>query len=354
MYRKLTILLCFGLIVLSISACNIKLNDENGSAIQATFVSEQTPNDTDDPAIWINHKEPGKSIILGTDKGDSTGGIFVFDLQGKLIPEKSIKNLRRPNNIDIEYGFAFKPDSLIDIAVFTERGRNMIRVLRLPDMKFIDNGGIPVFEDQQDKAPMGVGLFKDITTGKVFAFVSRKSGPKQGYLAQYELHNDSTGHVGGLFKRYLGSFDGGKEIESIAVDDSLGFVYYSDEGYGVKKYYAHPDSSTEELALLAVSGFKEDHEGISIFSKGHLDGYILVSDQQANTFHVFARKSPHNRIAIVPLSTQSSDGSEAVSFTLNEEFPKGIFVAMSEGKTFHLFDWRKIEAAIQEQIEKKR
>ena len=53
--------------------------------------------------------------------------------------------------------------------------------------------------------------------------------------------------------------------EAIAVDDQLGYVYYSDEGKGVRKYYADPEKGNDELALFATTGFTEDHEGISIY-----------------------------------------------------------------------------------------
>jgi 3-phytase len=57
--------------------------------VQPAVITEKTPNDTDDPAIWINPTEPSKSLVLGTDKGDTTGGIYVFDLAGKIDHKKS-------------------------------------------------------------------------------------------------------------------------------------------------------------------------------------------------------------------------------------------------------------------------
>lgn len=226
------------------------------------MVTEKTPNDTDDPAIWYNSVNPEKSLILGTDKGDSTGGIFVFNLEGKLDTALSITNLERPNNIDIEYGFQFQ-DKPIDIAVFTERGKDMIRVISLPDCKFIDNGGIPVFEDDSLRSPMGIALYKD-KNNQVFAFVGRKDGPPDGYIYQYQLKaNDSM--VSGEKVRALGKFSKKKEIEAIVVDDELGYVYYSDENMGVRKYYADAEKGNEELALFAQSGITDDHEGLSIY-----------------------------------------------------------------------------------------
>ncbi len=132
------------------------------------------------------------------------------------------------------------------------------------------------------------------------------------------------------------------------MDDELGYVYYSDEQTGVRKYYADPEKGNAELALFAKDGFMRDHEGISIFELEDGTGYILVSDQEANKFHIFTREgtaeNPHDHqlVKIIDISTISSDGSEVTSVYLNETFPNGLFVAMSEGKIFQLYDWRDI------------
>ncbi|HMN90305.1 MAG TPA: phytase, partial [Saprospiraceae bacterium] len=172
-------------------------------ALQPDFVTDATFVDTDDPAIWINPADPMQSLILGTDKGDNNGGIYVFDLQGKMIKEKCIIGLPRPNNIDVAYGFVLNGDT-VDIAVFTQRNGDNIRVLRLPDMMFIDNGGIDVFVGDDVQAPMGIGLYKKPTTSEIFAIVSRKSGPNGSYLWQYLLSADSTGAVTGKVVREFG------------------------------------------------------------------------------------------------------------------------------------------------------
>lgn len=309
------------------------------------FVSDKVRYDTDDPAIYYNRKNPAKSLIIGTDKGGKTGqgGIFVFDIFGKNIEGKNLLGINRPNNIDVAYGLLGKGKSKIDIAVCTERNTNKIRVIKLPEMQLIDGGGIEVFQGEIQRSPMGVALFTDAKTNKIYAIVSRKDGPMQGYLFQYLLLVSDTGIVTGKLVRKFGQYSGLKEIESIAVDNELGFVYYSDETVGVRKYYAHPDSSGRELALFAKTGFKEDHEGISIYKTSANKGYILVSDQQANQFHVFRRegepadKHKHELIKIIKTQTRESDGSEIISFKLNRRFRYGLFVAMSNNKTFHFY-----------------
>jgi myo-inositol-hexaphosphate 3-phosphohydrolase len=331
-------ILTFFTILLAFAACNSgKVSEEK---VTPVIVTDKTPNDTDDPAIWYNSINPEKSLILGTDKGDSTGGIFVFNLEGKLDTALSITNLERPNNIDIEYGFQFQGNS-VDIAVFTERGKDMIRVISLPDCRFIDNGGIPVFEDDSLRSPMGIALYKD-KSNQVFAFVGRKDGPAEGYIYQYQLTaNDSA--VSGVEVRALGKFSGKKEIEAIVVDDELGYVYYSDENVGVRKYYADADKGNEELALFATSGITDDHEGLSIYQEKGGKGYIILSDQQANKFHLFTREgsknNPHDHrlVRILTAKTDESDGSEILNMPLNSTFPKGIFVAMSTDQTFQFY-----------------
>lgn len=323
---------------------------KSADALQPDFVTEPTAVDTDDPAIWINYADPAQSLIMGTDKGDDNGGIYVFDLQGKMIHDKCITGLPRPNNIDVEYGFVLAGDT-IDIAVFTQRNGDNIRILRVPEMTFIDNGGIPVFAGQEVRAPMGVALYKNPISGEMHAIVSRKSGPDGSYLWQYVLQ-DSVGIVVAKPLRQFGAFKGGKEIEAIAVDDALGYVYYSDEGAGVRKYYADPARGNEELALFARDGFKEDHEGISIYAHADGTGYILVSDQQAGRFHVFPREGSagnahaHPLLAVIPVSTDESDGSELSSFAFGDLYPKGFFVAMSADRTFQIYRWEKMEARI--------
>lgn len=316
-------------------------------SIRPRYVTDTVLYDSDDPAIWVNRKAPAKSLILGTDKGDDDklGGIFVFDLHGKKIVEKCLLNLDRPNNIDIVYNFLLGEDT-VDIAVFTERNADAIRVVRLPDMQFIDGGGISVFENDSMKSPMGVALYKRQKDYETFAIVGRKNGPKDGsYLWQYQLYTEG-GLVKGKVVRKFGHWSGKKEIESIAVDAKLGYVYYSDERFAVRKYYADADQGNDEISQFATEGFLEDNEGISIYQSTDSTGYVLVSDQSDNSFQIFKREGDNSFIAELPFSTTNSDGSEVSNFNFGDEFPEGIFVAMADDKTFQIYDWRDIQKRI--------
>ena len=319
--------------------------------LSPALITETLPGDSDDPAIWIDPVDSGRSVVLGTDKGDTTGGVFSFDLAGRIDRARSVTPLQRMNNVDVEYGLP-NGDGTVDIAVATERRRMMLRVFSLPDMRPIDGGGIPVFDGDTSRAPMGVALYRRPRDGEIFAIVSGKGGPTDGsYLAQYALRAEG-GRVTGTLVREFGAYSGRKEIEAIAVDDTFGFVYYSDEGVGVRKYHADPDSGATELALFATEGVMSDHEGLAIYSRDSTTGYLLLSDQQGQRVQIFSREGtvglPHDHpvIAVIPVRARETDGIEVTSRPLGAAFPRGLLVMMSDGGAFHYYRWEDVQGAI--------
>ncbi|AMP98291.1 3-phytase [Pedobacter cryoconitis] len=336
------------------AGCNHKITNTGAVAmdsaiVQPIIVSEKVQFDSDDPAIWVNPQDASKSLVIGTDKA-TEGGLYVFDLQGKIQHNLVVKGLKRPNNVDVAYGLMLNGKAT-DIAITTERFTHKLRIFSLPDLKPVDNGGLAMFEGEtapEFRDLMGISIYTS-KAGKMYAIVGRKTGPKDGtYLWQYLLTDDGTGHVKAKLVRKFGQYSGKKEIEAIAVDNELGYIYYSDEQFGVRQYYADPEKGNEELALFATTGFKEDHEGISIYKTSATEGYILVSDQGANQFHIFNRagttKNPyaHELLKVVKVSANHSDGSDVVNVPLNDTFKHGLFVVMSDDRTFHYYRWEDI------------
>lgn len=316
--------------------------------VKPVVITEPVKYDTDDPAIWVNPADPAKSLVIGTDK-DADGALYVFDLNGKIVQDKVVHGLKRPNNVDLAYGLMLngKPT---DIAITTERLTHKLRIFSLPDMKPVDKGGIQVFEGEtgtEYRDLMGISIYtaKD---GKMYAIAGRKTGPADGYLWQYLLGDDGTGNVRATLVRKFGQYSGKKEIESIAVDNELKHIYYSDEQVGVREYDADPTSDNKQLAVFGTTGFKEDHEGISIYKLTDSTGYILVSDQGANRFQIFSREgtqqnpNEHKLLKVVNVAARVSDGSDVVNVPLNDTFKHGLFVVMSTDKTFHYYRWEDI------------
>lgn len=332
--RKLPIFL-FSIVILSCD--NNKL-----PAIKPDVITETTLHDTDDPAIWIDYNNPEESIVFGTDK-DTDGAIYAFNLKGEIIESKTIRGLKRPNNVDIRQGFKINDSTSIDVMAFTEREREQIRLFSVPDMRPLDNGGFPVFQDETDvdyKSPMGISLYKSPKDGSLYAIVGRKNGPKEGYLHQYKV-NYSNDQVSLTLVRKFGNYSGKKEIEAIAIDDALGFIYYSDEIFGIRKYHAEPDMGDMEIGLFGGKTFKRDNEGIAIVALEGTNGYIIVSNQQAETFNVFTRDT-NSFVKEINLTTKQTDGCDVVAMPLNDTFKNGLFVAMNDERNFYFYDLGKL------------
>ena len=323
------------------------------SLVKPIYVTDSVIHDTDDPAFWVNPNDSSKSLIIGTDK-DEEGALYVFNLKGNAVDSLIVRGIKRPNNVDVGYGLDLG-DRKVDFAVTGERMTSKLRFFSLPDMKEINVGGIEVYEGESGtdfRDLMGVALYQDNISGKNYVIAGRKNGPTDGtYLWQYEILG-SNGKIDLKLVRKFGAYSGKKEIEAIAVDAELGYIYYSDEGVGVKKYYADPEKGNEELAFFAQEGFSDDHEGISIYKLDDTTGYILVSDQGSNLFHVFPREGAvsnpheHSLITKIATSTISSDGSESISLALGPDFPHGLFVAMSDDKTFQIYRWEDLAGDI--------
>ncbi len=307
------------------------------------IITEKTLHDTDDPAIWVHPENTTKSIIFGTDK-DTNGAVYAFDINGKVIEDKTIRNLKRPNNVDVEYGFAINDSLTTDIIAFTERERNQIRIFSVPDMKPLDNGGVSVFADEKNpeyRLPMGISLYKSPIDQAVYALVGRKSGPATGYIYQYKLESDGTGSLTANLVRKLGKFSGKKEIEAIAVDDINGFIYYADEGVCIRKYHADPALGDEEISCFGGEYFDQDIEGIALTTWTESDNYLIVSDQQRNQFNIFSSRD-NTFIKSINLGTVDTDGCEVVTDGLGTVFPNGLFVAMHNDKEFFFYDLKKL------------
>lgn len=345
LFNKLVLILAFGFYLFN-GCKQVQKNALDTTPIKPFVVTDTVVGDSDDPAIWINAANPAESIVLGTDKHDTNGGVYTFNLNGKIDRTRTMTGLKRVNNIDIAYGLKTGTRN-IDIAVATERGKNTIRIFSVPSMEAIDNGGIPVFVGEKERDPMGIALYKRAGDEAIFAIVGRKSGPAEGYLYQYLLKDNGAGLVTAELVRKFGKYSGKKEIESIAVDQQLGYIYYSDEQVGIRKYYADPTMGNGELALFGKKEFSVDNEGISIYNLDDKTGYILVSNQGSNHFNIYPREGtknePHHHpmLVSIPVSTNQSDGSEVNSISL-PGYKGGIFVAMSDDKTYQFYKWSDI------------
>lgn len=331
--------------------------------VQPAVETESAGDDADDPAIWVHPKDASRSLVIGTNKAAAPrGALVVYGLDGKV--RQRIDGLDRPNNVDVEYGFRLG-GRRVDIAVTTERYQKRLRVFRIDERtgtleEVSSGGGIPVLEGREGRGrePMGIGLYRRARDGAVFAIVSPKEGPLDGYLEQYRLGDDGSGKVKGEKVREFGAFSGAGEIEAVAVDDELGYVYYADEDTGIRKYHADPDHPLrrKELALFGREGYQGNREGLAIYATGKGRGFLISTDQvKGGSRHLLYRREgtpadPHDHsevVAAIEGGADSTDGIESTAHPLGRAFPRGMLAVMnSSGKNFFFYNWAEVEAAL--------
>ena len=268
--------------------------------VKSAYGTVSLPNDPDDPAIWVHPTDPSRSLIIVTVKvAAPAGAIVVYGLDGQI--RQMISGIDRPNNVDVEYGVRIA-GRRIDIAVATERLARQLRVFRIEPAagRLTDLGAIPILQGVEGEAgaPMGIGLYRRDRDNAVFAIVAPKTGPRDGYLWQYRLSDDGGGRLAASLVRRFGTFSAASvreenEIEAVAVDDALGYVYYADEADGIHKWHADPDhpDAERELAHFAREGFRGDREGIAIYALPDGTGYIVCTDQLDvdSEYHLYVR-----------------------------------------------------------------
>jgi 3-phytase len=321
--------------------------------LQPRVVTEPVRHDSDDPAIWIDRKDKSRSLVLGTDK-DADGALFVYDLDGKIRQDLTVRGLLRPNNVDVAYDVPLAGRK-IDVAIVTERFAHRLRVFSLPDMRPVDGGGIPVFEGERARDVMGVAAYTRPADGALFVTVSRSNhlAPKDGYLHQYRLVDDGAGSLRGLKVRAFGEWSGRKEIEALSVDPERAVVFASDEMYGIREYHADPsaEDADEQLSQFGLTGFARDHEGSAVFRRGSERPLLFVSDQQAGELRAFDLSGPagspnrHAAVGRVRIAAMETDGIDLTTEPL-PGFPTGLLVAMSTDRTFHFYDLNAVLEAL--------
>jgi 3-phytase len=335
--------------------------------VRPVLATAPVADDADDPAIWVNAADPLHSLIFGTNKAKAPSGALVaFGLDGRT--RQVFSGLDRPNNVDVERGLVVG-GRLVDVAVVTERLKHRLRVFRIaPDGSgFADISSpdhLAVFAGRPGEAsePMGISLYRRRKDGAIFAIVSSKSGPRDGYLQQFRLEDEGTGHVRAVWVRTFGRFSGVGEIEAIAVDDALGYLYYADEGDGIHKYFADPDepAAAQELAHFGRIGFTADREGIAIYDRDGVTGYIVCTDQiDGNSkYRVYRREGapgrPHDHSELVKVFAGGADATDGIEIDSGglPGFPRGFLVAMnSSGRNFLLYRWEDISATGQPALE---
>jgi 3-phytase len=275
----------------------------------------------DDPAIWVNPKDPSQSTIIGTNK---QGGLGVYALDGKQLQYLSDGLM---NNVDLRAGFLLGGQEVALVAA-GNRADNSIAIYRVnASTRMLENVAarkivtIPAY---------GSCLYRSRKSGKLYYFVTSKSGEAE----QWELSDNGGGKVNAKSVR---RFKVGTQLEGCVADDELGHLYIGEEAVGIWKYGAEPDSGENRVQVdRAGAGghLVADVEGLTIAYGKDGTGYLIASSQGNNSYVVYRREQ--NNAYVKSFSITASNGIDGVEDTdgidvsmanLGPAFPQGVFVA---------------------------
>jgi myo-inositol-hexaphosphate 3-phosphohydrolase len=314
-----------------------------------TLDSENNPDgilsgDSDDPAIWIHPDNTTQSRVLVTVKD---GGLMALDLDGQVVQSITPESFGavRYNNVDVIYDFDLNGEG-VDLAVVSDRENDTLAIFRIDatngELTEITSATIPetIFGiDDGENTAYGLAAYTSAVTGNDFVFVSQNDSDQ---IAQLQLIAESDGSVTAQEVRRLsvpipeGEETDAAQVEGMVVDRESGFLYVGQEEFGIFKFQAEADASTEETIVDTVSNgyLQADVEGLTIYYAADGRGYLLASSQGDSTFAVYEREGDNTYLGSFSIgsngdvdSVQESDGADVINVPLNTNFPSGLFIA---------------------------
>jgi 3-phytase len=306
----------------------------------------------DDPAIWVNHKKPGKSLILGTNKQQ---GLFVYDMQGREVQRFDTGRL---NNVDVRQGI-MKGKARVDIAMATNRDDNSLSLYeinpRTGKMDFVASIATNM------KEIYGFCLYQSPTTSDLYAIPNDKSGEFQQIRIKAVMdgaQKNTWQWQGELVRR----FQVKTQPEGCVADDKRQRLFVGEEDTGIWTLGAEPDTGTElQLVMEAGEQLVTDVEGLAIYQHGQ-HPYLVVSSQGNNTYLVLDAVAPYQLRGAFRIDmdiargidgVSETDGLELLSLNFGGEFREGLLVVQDGHKVmpetpqnFKYVSWEKIRKGL--------
>ena len=346
------------------------MESASAEVLQVTATVETEPvshggDSADDAKVWVHPTEPNQSVIIGTDKHDTEGGLAVYDLAGALI---FFAKDGKMNNVDVRYNFPLGSKK-VDVIAVSNRTYDSISIYTIdPSSRRLTNIAARTISVGIDGI-YGQCMYHSVQTGRLYAFVN----DKDGVVEQWELFDNLSGRVDAVRVR---SFDVGTQTEGMVADDQLGYLYVGEEDVGIWKYGAEPTDPGDEANRVLVDSTDTDAgghlvadvEGLTIYYAQSACGYLIASSQGednpthtlASTFAVYRRRGKNEYVMSFRIVENTAQGIDGVSNTdgvgvtsafLGSAFPKGLFVAQDGSNSggnqnFKLVPWEKITTAI--------
>ncbi len=340
------------LLILSACAVNDRLPPPPHAvsihAVRETVPVRSAGDAADDPAIWFNSADPAASLVFGTDKNF---GLEVYDLQGRRRQSLAVG---RVNNVDLRPLAGSVRWSAL--AAASNRSTNSISLFA------IDQMGAAVWLASSEIAtgltePYGLCMYAGEAGLQVF--VNDTDGRYQQWLLTPNLDPDLPVVTSRLLREFAVSL----QPEGCVADDVMGRLFIGVEALGIRVLAATPEQPAEMTSVADIDGeiLVADVEGMTLLVSGD-SGYLIVSSQGNDSYAVYERSPPHRYRGsfIVAGSlgsnvdgTDETDGLDASSLVVTDEFPEGLLVIQdgyntlpARSQDFKYVSWADVRAAL--------
>lgn len=306
----------------------------------------------DDIAIWVHPRDPARSLIIGAQK---KRGIEVYDLAGRrvqLLPDGRMNNVDLRQDVNLGAG-------RLDIVAASDRTNQRLALYAVDPVtgRLRDIAAAPVPAGMRD--PYGLCMFVSPRDGAVYVFINNSD---RGEFRQWRL-TDEGGRVAATVVR---EFIVGSQAEGCVADDATGALYVAEEDVGLWRYPAEPDGG-DARRLIDGTGeggrLTADVEGLAIFHGVGDTGYLVLSNQGADSYALYRREGDNEFLGMFQVGANDAlgidgasetDGLEVTSRPLGPAFPHGLLVVQdgrnitpSERQNFKLVPWRNVVEAMQ-------
>jgi 3-phytase len=302
----------------------------------------------DDPAIWVNPRDPAKSAVIATDKNL---GLYVYDLEGRLLQTVTDG---RMNNVDLRDGFMVDGKARTLVAASNRTDKSIALYFLDPATRKLARAGDPVPTGFGD--PYGLCMYAGATGHYVFV-----NNGDDGLFRQWRI----TAKGGRAVAEQVREFPVGSQAEGCVADDETGALYVAEEGGGFFRFSAAPDGGSERREIDRVdsaNGLKADIEGVSLWAGKDGKGYLVLSNQGADNYAVYRREGDNAFVGLFHIVADPERGMDGVSETdgldvssapLGARFPDGLLVVQDgrnlsprERQNYKYVSWRDIAGAL--------
>lgn len=318
--------------------------------VQATVETApvETPGDAaDDPAIWVDPRDPAQSLIIATQK---KSGLYVYDLSGRAVqflPDG------RMNNVDLRDNFSLGGRQ-VSLVTASNRTTNTIAIYR------VDAAAHRLVEVSDGPQPTtltdsyGLCMYRSSRSGDTFVFIN----DTEGHTKQWRLADSGNGRVRADLVR---TFAFESQTEGCVADDATGALYVNEEDVGLWRMSAEPDGGDAKAMVARIAdnpAFKDDFEGIGLYDLGNGRGYLVLSSQGNDTYAVFRREGNNEYVGSFAVTANTArgidgvaetDGLDVISASLGPAFPHGAFVTQDgrnvsppDNQNYKLVPWEAI------------